>query len=69
MTWYTTRPADSLFTESPSFPRDIIFISQKHSLLFSMSQYKKSAYNINVLQHTVLIHIKNKVEVDTVKHV
>ena len=29
-------PADSLFTESPPFLRDIIFISWKHSLLFSM---------------------------------
>ena len=27
---------DSLFTESPPFLRDIIFISRKHSLLFSI---------------------------------
>ena len=40
--WYenyvtdTTRHADSLFTESPPFIRDIIFISRKHSYIFSM---------------------------------
>ena len=28
--------ADSLFTKSPPFLRDIIFISRKHSLLFSI---------------------------------
>ena len=29
-------PVDSLFTKSPPFLRDIIFISRKHSLLFSI---------------------------------
>ena len=29
-------PADSLFTKSPPFLRDIIFISRKHRLLFSI---------------------------------
>ena len=29
-------PADSLFTESPPFLRDIMFMSRKHSLLSSI---------------------------------